>query len=211
MDQRRLSLADVVDALIRRPPAPRPGLVPDSTRESAVVAVLYEDAGEPHVVLTRRSPRMRQHAHEISFPGGRRDPDDESLWHTAVREATEEIALDPGVIEHVGALDSFVTGGSQSLVHPYVAIAHKRPRVHVASPDEVESVRHIALSELLLDEVWREEIWPFQDGLGDRPVTFFEVMGDTIWGATGSMIRQLLSIATRTGDDAAPRSEGSPA
>ncbi len=160
--------------------------------------MLYEEDGEPHVVVTRRSPRMRQHAHEISFPGGRRDPDDESLWHTAVREATEEIALDPGVIERVGALDSFITGGSRSLVHPYVAIAHERPRVHVASPDEVESVRHIALSELLLDEVWREEIWPFPDGLGDRPVTFFEVMGDTIWGATGSMIRQLLSIATRT-------------
>ena len=183
--------------------------MPDKTRESAVIAVLYEDGGEPHVILTRRSPRMRQHAHEIAFPGGRRDPEDESLWHTAVREAAEEIALDPAVIEHVGVLDSFVTGGSLSLVHPYVAIAHQRPRVHVASPDEVESVRHIALSELLLDEVWREEIWPFRDEAGDRAVTFFEVIGDTIWGATGSMLRQLLSIATQTEPEPASGPEGS--
>lgn len=199
--ERRLSLDHVVEALNNRRPPRTLGRVPAGTRESAVVAVLYEDDGEPHVVLTRRSPKMRQHAHEISFPGGRRDPDDESLWATAVREATEEIALDPDAIEHVGALDSFVTGGSQSLVHPYIAIARERPRVHVASPDEVESVRHVALSELLLDEVWREEIWPFRDDLGDRAVTFFEVVGDTIWGATGSMIRQLLSIATRTESD----------
>ncbi len=164
-----------------------------------MVAVLYEDAGEPHVVLTRRSPRMRSHAHEVAFPGGRRDPEDGSLWDTAIREATEEIALDPAAVEPVGSLDSFVTGGSMSLVHPYVAVARERPRVHVASPDEVESVRHIALSELLLDEVWREEIWPDRwGGGGDRAVTFFEVTGDTIWGATGSMLRQLLAIATAT-------------
>jgi hypothetical protein len=79
----------------------------------------------------------------------------------------------------------------------------------VASPDEVESVRHIALSELLLDEVWREEIWPFRDEAGDRAVTFFEVVGDTIWGATGSMLRQLLAIATQTEPDPGSGSEGS--
>lgn len=188
----------MVDALHNHRPPRTIGQVPAGSGESAVVAVLYEHDGEPHVVLTRRSPRMRSHAHEVSFPGGRRDPGDESLWATAVREATEEIALDPDSIEHVGALDSFVTGGSRSLVHPYVAIAHERPRVHVASPEEVESVRHVALSELLLDEVWREEIWPFRGEAGARPVTFFEVVGDTIWGATGSMLRQLLSIVTRT-------------
>ena len=207
--QRRLTVDGVVDALNNRRPAQTLGHVPAETRESAVIAVLYEEGGEPYVVLTRRSPRMRQHAHEIAFPGGRRDPEDESLWHTAVREAAEEIALDPAAIEHVGELDSFVTGGSQSLVHPYVAVAHERPRVHVASPDEVESVRHIALSELLLDEVWREEIWPFSDELGDRAVTFFEVIGDTIWGATGSMLRQLLAIATQTESEPGSGSEQS--
>ncbi len=147
------------------------------------------------MVLTRRSPLMRHHAHEISFPGGRRDPDDADLWATAVRESVEEVGLDPTVIEPVGALDSFVTGGSGVLVKPFVAVARVRPALSVASPREVESILHVGLAELLLDEVWREEVWPNFLGRGDRAITFFEVMGDTIWGATGTMLRQLLGIA----------------
>ncbi len=163
-----------------------------------MLAILYEEADETHVILTRRSPHMRHHAHEVSFPGGRRDPDDTDLWATAVRESVEEVALDPAVIEPIGELDRFVTGGSGLLVQPFVAVAEGRPALSVASPREVESIRHVALGELLLDEVWREEVWPNFRGQGDRAITFFEVMGDTIWGATASMLRQLLAIATGT-------------
>ena len=70
------------------------GEVPDEARDSAVLCVLYETHDGPHVLLTRRSPTMRHHAHEISFPGGRRDDTDPDLWSTALREAEEEVALD---------------------------------------------------------------------------------------------------------------------
>ena len=56
---------------------------------------------------------------------------------------------------------------------------------------------HVSLAELLQGEVWREEIWGFRQ-YGVRALTFFEIEGDTIWGATGSMLRQLLAIATGT-------------
>lgn len=164
-----------------------------------MLCLLYEEAGEPHVVLTRRSPRMRHHAHEVSFPGGRKDEADTDLWATAVREAEEEVALDSSSIEHVGALDSFVTVGSRTLVTPYVAVTDRRPLL-TPSPDEVESIRHVALAELLLDEVWREEIWPLRHFGAPRAITFFELEGDTVWGATGAMLRQLLAIATGTND-----------
>jgi 8-oxo-dGTP pyrophosphatase MutT (NUDIX family) len=164
-----------------------------------VLCLLYEEADDVHVVLTRRSPRMRLHAHEIAFPGGRKDDDDEDLWATAVREAHEEVALDVSTVEQVGMLDSFVTVGSRTLVTPYVAVTDRRPDL-VASPAEVESVRHVAVAELLLDDVWREEIWPLPHFREPRAITFFELRGDTVWGATGAMLRQLLAIATGTDD-----------
>lgn len=192
-------MANVVDRLQQRGEPRIVGEVPDDARDSAVLCLLYEEDGETHVVLTRRSPRMRLHAHEIAFPGGRRDPEDPDLWGTAVREAEEEVALDRGSIELVGSLDSFVTVGSKTLVTPYVAVTDQRPLL-VASPDEVESIRHTTLRELALDEVWREEIWPLRHFGRPRAITFFELVDDTVWGATGAMLRQLLAIATDTDD-----------
>lgn len=194
---RQLSI-DVIAARLdaHRPPA-TVGLMAPTTRESAVLCVLYEEAGEPHVVLTRRSPRMRSHAHEVSFPGGRKDATDPDLWSTALREAEEEVALDPGSVTLIGELDRFVTVGSQSMIHPFVAVADSKPEIYVASPAEVEAIVHVSLGELLRDDVWREEIWGFRE-YGVRALTFFEIEGDTIWGATGSMLRQLLAIATDT-------------
>ena len=155
---------------------------------------LYLDDGEPMVLLTRRSPRMRAHTHEVAFPGGRHDDTDADHVATALREAQEEVNLDPATVQVIGGLDWFVTGGSGSLVHPYVGMLAKPPKNLVANPDEVEAILPVSLNELLLDEVWREEIWT-RDGRRS-PVTFFELYGDTIWGATANMLRQLLTIAT---------------
>ena len=114
-----------------------------------------------------------------------------------VEEAAEEVALEGSSVRPVGELDRFVTVGSQSLIHPFVAIADARPDLSVASPEEVEAIVHVSLAELLRDDVWREEIWGFREH-GVRALTFFELEGDTVWGATGSMLRQLLAIATGT-------------
>jgi 8-oxo-dGTP pyrophosphatase MutT (NUDIX family) len=163
----------------------------DGPRRSAVLVAIYDDAGEPHVVLTRRSPHMRTHTWEVSFPGGRSDGQ-ESPWETALREAREEIALDPRLVRPIGELDRFVTVGSRSLVHPVVGALAGRPELE-PSPDEVEQILHVPISELLLDGVFREELWPIGGTL--RPITFFELVGNTVWGATAAMLRQLLSVA----------------
>lgn len=167
-------------------------------RTSAVLVPLFPAAdGEPSVLLTRRSPRMRAHTHEVAFPGGRHDAEDADHLVTALREAREEVNLDPTSIEIVGELDHFVTGGSQSLVYPYVGVLDGPPTGLEPNPAEVEAILQVSLRELLLDEVWREEIWT-RDGMRS-PVTFFELHGDTVWGATGNMLRQLLTIATDPG------------
>lgn len=162
---------------------------------SAVLIPLYQHDGDVMVVLTRRSRDLRSHTHEVSFPGGRHDETDLDLVSTALREAAEEVRLDTASVQIVGELDRFVTGGSGSLVHPFVGILDRTPNDLVANPAEVEAILHVRLDELLLDEVWREERWSL-DGAPAVAVTFFELHGDTVWGATGNMLRQLLTMAT---------------
>jgi len=163
------------------------------TRQSAVLVPVYARDGDgPTLILTRRAAHMRSHRHEVSFPGGRQDDEDASLQHTALREAHEEIALCSDTVSIVGELDRFVTGGSKSLVHPFVG--HMAPPMGLmANPDEVELIRHVPLADLLADDVWREEHWT-RDG-HTITITFFELDGDTVWGATAVMLRQLLCVA----------------
>ena len=160
---------------------------------SAVLVLLYEHQGLPFVVLTRRSWHLRHHAGEVSFPGGRSEPGDADLWATALREASEEIGLDPGAVTQVGRLESFVTVGSRSLVCPYVATIAERPEL-VPDPSEVDRVLHVSLAELTAEEAWREEVWSLGGELGERTMTFFELHGDTVWGATAAVLRRLLSV-----------------
>lgn len=146
-----------------------------------------------HVLLTRRAAGLRRHAGEVSFPGGHVDAADGDPCRTALREAHEEIGLDPSTVRCIGALGSYATVASPTLISPFVAVCDSVPEVCVASPGEVEAVIAVSLAELLTDEAWREEIWPFPRG--ERAMTFFEVPGDTIWGATAAMLRDLLTIA----------------
>ncbi|MGI9623123.1 MAG: NUDIX hydrolase, partial [Acidimicrobiales bacterium] len=121
------ALASVSLSLVRGALADRgPGLthrggLDSETPRSAVLVPLYEIGGQASVILTRRSPNLRSHTHQVSFPGGRVDPTDVDPWATAVREADEEIALDPRLPTKIGELDSFVAGGSQTFVTPLVA------------------------------------------------------------------------------------------
>jgi 8-oxo-dGTP pyrophosphatase MutT (NUDIX family) len=197
-ERRRPSLADVRRVLAEAGPPVRSERerMPDIDRASAVLAPLYEVAGELHVVLTRRTWDLRSHQGEVSFPGGRQD-DGEDLWSTALREAREEIALDTAAVERIGELDHLATVTSRSFIVPYVgALPEGRPET-VANPAEVSAVLHVPVAELLDPAIYREERWTFP-WAEDRPIFFFELVGDTVWGATGAMLRQLLGFVTGT-------------
>lgn len=164
-------------------------------RPSGVLAPLYERDGETWVVLTRRGLTMRAHAGEVSFPGGRADPGDRDLVHTALREAEEEIGLDPAAVTIIGELDHLATITSGSFIAPWVGALAEPPRVRPCS-SEVDAVIEVALSELMAPGVFREERWAF--GSVSRPIMFFDLVGDTVWGATAAMLRQLLGFVTGT-------------
>lgn len=195
-DERRVPVDRVVEA-VRGLGTPRPiaGGAPPGARPSAVLVPVYEEAGEAVLVLTRRAQHLRAHKGEVSFPGGRQEPG-EAPTETALREAEEETALPPATVEVVGELDPLATFSSSSLIVPVVGRLDARPEL-VAAEDEVEAILHVALSELLHEDTYREELWRFPQGY--HPLHFFEVPGDTIWGATARILHQLLSLVTGTG------------
>ena len=171
-------------------------LAQGSLRKSAVLVPLYEDKGELHVILTRRAAHLRSHSREVSFPGGGQEEADASLWETALREAKEEISLDAELAERIGQLPTFRTVGSKSLVHPFVSVIRGgRPKGLIPDPSEVEHILYVPMSELLQDDVFHEEFWNIP-AIGHVAVNFFELYGDTVWGATAAMLRQLLALAT---------------
>lgn len=175
--------------IVRGPAVDRPRV---AGRKSAVLVGLYESANGPCTILTRRPLHMRKHAGEVAFPGGAHDEDDETLWHTALREAHEEIDLDPSVPRYVGELDRFVTGASFSLVQPHVAVMDTVPPL-TRSPDEVDEILHVPLAELIRPDVFRQEDWLWE-GMWRR-MHFYDLIGDTIWGATALMLHNLLEVA----------------
>ncbi len=184
------------------PPLPSP-LERTGVRASAVLVPLYEEDGDLIVVLTRRAQHLRAHRGEVSFPGGGRE-EGETLAEAARRESYEEIGLDPELVDIVGELDRLQTYTSRSYIAPFVGVLSHRPEL-TPNPNEVELILHVPLRELLLDGVYREEWW----GLPPlaRPLYFFELIGDTIWGATAAMLRNLLAIGTGTewrGNDFGP-------
>jgi 8-oxo-dGTP pyrophosphatase MutT (NUDIX family) len=188
---RRLTLDDVGRRLLRSPPgAPPVSLVADSV-SAAVLVPLVEIGGEAHVVLIKRPETMSTHKGEIAFPGGKLDPGlDTDLRAAALREAQEEIGLDPGCVDIVARLTGVATAASRFTITPFVGFVRRRPEF-VAHPAEVVRVLEVPLSELLDPEIYHEERW---DGFQrDMSVFFYELADETVWGATARILTDLLT------------------
>ncbi|MGD2078139.1 MAG: CoA pyrophosphatase, partial [Chloroflexota bacterium] len=111
-------------------PRPRGGRPPEMTgrpRQGAVLVALYDKDGQTHLVLTRRRDDLNDHAGQISFPGGRRE-DGETLQATALREAQEEIGLQPADMTILGQLSLLYIPPTDYEVHPFVAWHHGQPQ-----------------------------------------------------------------------------------
>jgi 8-oxo-dGTP pyrophosphatase MutT (NUDIX family) len=154
-------------------------------KDAAVLVPLYR---EPlTAVFTERRADLSRHAGEISFPGGRQDHPEEDLRETALREAHEEIGLDPSGVELVGALPpvgTFVTGYR---VFPFVGLIEPgqtwRPQA-----TEVEQVLEFALADLVRGHEMQRLI---RKGVPIKTPTY-TVDGNLVWGATARIVQSLL-------------------
>jgi 8-oxo-dGTP pyrophosphatase MutT (NUDIX family) len=194
VEQRRFTLDDIRAACAALPPPHRPPPAPGA-RAAAVLAPFFEEDGEARVILTKRPETMPSHQGEISFPGGKLHPDhDATLRDAALREAEEEIGLRPDDVEVVAELDSLATVASRFAITPFVGLIDCRPPL-VANPAEVVAVIDVPVSELLDDAVFREEVWWFE--AADRPMFFYELPGETVWGATARILTDFLAHLTQ--------------
>lgn len=159
-------------------------------RPASVLAPIQHRPDGDHLILTKRSEHLSSHSGQVAFPGGRVDPEDASAEAAALREAHEEIGIDPGHVRIVGQLDQ-VVAGYNFLVTPFVGVI-PYPYEFRLDPMETAAVFSVPVAALVSQGSMstdarlsrrREPIYHFQYGEWD------------IWGATARMVKQLLELA----------------
>lgn len=193
--ERHVDLDRLLRALRAAPPPQHMPPEAEQGRRSAVLVPVFEEGGEAWMVLTRRAQHMRNHRGEVAFPGGRQD-EGEALVDTAQREAWEEIGLEPESVDVVAELDHLVTISSRAAIVPFVGILPARPTALVPNPEEVERILTLSFEELLRDGTYHAELWDLWGA--EREMAFFDVEGDTIWGATARILHGLLTLIVGT-------------
>ncbi|QWD64553.1 CoA pyrophosphatase [Polynucleobacter sp. MWH-UH2A] len=159
------------------------------TRAAVLIPLLLKEDGLS-VLLTQRTNHLRDHAGQISFPGGRMDPEDQSPNDTALRESHEEIGLDPRRVEIIGQLPEYLTVSGYS-VTPVVGLVQPQAE-YVLDAFEVADVFEVPLRFLLDPANHQVRLWESEQG-GRR---FYSMPYENrfIWGATAGMLRNLYHL-----------------
>ena len=190
--------------------APRPrrgwhaGEIPPGARRAAALILLYPLAEQPHLLLTVRAGQLAQHAGQVSFPGGGLQPN-ETVHEAALREAHEEVGVDPQQIRLIGALSPLYIPVSDFALHPVVGVTDRHPALRVAAA-EVWRVLETPFAELLTT-AGPHRGYRWHD---DRryQVPYFEVCGERVWGATAMVLAELIAMIGASPED--PWSRSSP-
>jgi 8-oxo-dGTP pyrophosphatase MutT (NUDIX family) len=161
-------------------------------RESAVLILLGEgqDPSGPDVLLLERAHTMRNHAGQPAFPGGMTDPDDGGPVGTALREAAEEVGLDPATVEVVTIMPALWLPPSNFVVTPVLAWWHSPHPVAAGDPAEVGRVARVPVTELA-DPANRLRVRHTSGHIGPA----FEVQSMLVWGFTAGLLSALLDLA----------------
>lgn len=156
--------------------------------QSSVLLLLFPFKDEVGLVLTQRKEYEGVHSGQISFPGGKFEENDDSLIFTALREAQEEIAINPKQVQVLGQLTALYIPPSNFLVTPVVGFVPFHPEF-IAEPHEVAKVIEIRISDLLDDQRIQQKKIRLKVGLSLK-VPCFVIDGNVIWGATAMILSE---------------------
>lgn len=163
----------------------------DLDKPAAVLIPLTNDSLEPSVILTRRAQHLSTHSGEVSLPGGKWEPQDQSLAQTALRETHEEIGLCPSLVELLGTLPMFQTWRGVSVV-PYVGVVPSDVAL-VANEGELDAIFQVPVSFFLQDERIRTDV--FERSVGHSWSPAYQFGPYEIWGFTAKVLSSFFSKA----------------
>jgi 8-oxo-dGTP pyrophosphatase MutT (NUDIX family) len=179
-------------------PQPRPGWpareMPADTRLAAALLLLVPTDRGPALVLTKRAADLPQHPGQVSLPGGAVEPG-ERIDAAALREAEEEIGIDPAAVRIVGALTPLHIPVSGFAVHPIAGVCDRRQTFH-ADHREVERVVEIAVRDLLEPGCVKRTTRERDNRLYEVP--YFDLAGEQVWGATAMILSEFLAVIRRS-------------
>lgn len=165
------------------------GNIPDNARQAAVLIYLYPIEGVMHAVFIRRNEYPGVHSGQIAFPGGKVETEDVSLWHTALREAQEEVGIIPEHVSLIKPITSVYIPPSNFQVFPFLAYGHERPQF-VLQVEEVSEILEFPLTHLLEDaNVTTLRLATSYSKSIEVPA--FQIENQIIWGATAMMVSEL--------------------
>ncbi|MSO45080.1 MAG: CoA pyrophosphatase [Thermoleophilia bacterium] len=161
-------------------------LMPEG-QAAGVLVLLFDHDGEAHVVLTKRSDTLAHHRGEVSFPGGRHEPDDADLLVTALRETDEEIGVPVSALTVLGPLDDVHTLASGFTVTPWVAHHPDGRPVMTPDPDEIARIIEVPLADILAaDSLIGADT--------ELSALRYPLHGETVWGLTARILRVLATV-----------------
>ncbi len=164
---------------------------PDDVNSSSVLVLLFPNSKQaPELVLTLRT-RSINHGGQLSFPGGRTEKD-ESKEETALREAKEEIGINPADVKIAGRLSKLYVSHTNQYVTPVVGFLDYKPKITI-NPDEVEEAFSVELESLLDKKNMTIENWELQ-GEATYKVPFWNVHRVPLWGVTAMMLSEFLDL-----------------
>jgi 8-oxo-dGTP pyrophosphatase MutT (NUDIX family) len=177
----------VRERLATPPPRRLSGRAAAELRQAAVLVPLYVDAGELWTVLTKRTDTLPSHPSQIAFPGGSREVG-EDVWTAALREAREEVGLDPAHVLRLGELDELDVPSGFRIVPCVGAIPH--PYELLTSAAEIAEVLRLPLAAFTNPRLVEERPVVY-DGVR-RNLRIYHVGGRQIWGVTAGILHHLL-------------------
>lgn len=188
-----------LEAQLRFMPTPprtgwKPGDFPSDARMAAGLLLLYPGDLAPSLALTVRASGLRRHAGQISLPGGATD-EGETLVQAALREAHEEIGVDPARVRIVGELTPVHVLVSGFTLHPVVGVTDERPDFRPAA-NEVEAVIEVSIDDL-------QDASNIRQGTRTREGTaieypYFDLRGHHVWGATAMILGEFICVLQQT-------------
>jgi 8-oxo-dGTP pyrophosphatase MutT (NUDIX family) len=194
LEDARLSPLPGAEAQSSMAPRPRrlwvPGVVPDDARKAAGLALLFPRGDDTALLLTVRGAHLRDHRGQVSLPGGAVE-EGESIEHAALREAQEEVGLDPERVQIRLLLTPLHIPVSGYVLHPVVATTAAPPEVRPAAA-EVDRIVEIELSRLASGAGLMLEARERDGAVVQVPA--FDLAGAKLWGATAMVVAELLAV-----------------